>query len=1167
MIKYLTIAIFALLFLTPSYAFPNVCTFPEDGLHLWKVDTTLSPSGSFTCDAGSATSASTFVVGGASSGGDTNIIVGTVNFTSKTSTLGLTTATTGWDNVTEEDEEGQLRILNGTLTVPAGVTLRLPGGLRVEGGVFKSQGSKIGEARIESIDWANSATSGTASYINNIKIVFDRDVANLGLTTDMWLVMMDEDPYGVHETLTGKSIQSGDGNTNSSTHRPSYAKWKWLDVTAISTTSISNDTVNADLDPWEGTANEGGNLNYNGVWNNSLDFKGGTPYMGKRGIGLKDAAALTYNEPQWFNLTSALKVAGLVDLIDSDLGSQYVEFVTGACDGKLAKIVNVEAMGTTSAGPDNEDIIYVAGDTTECGTTGSFPNVIIHPGFRKGDRVALVNPATLDFSRVATPTNFNDLHGYFLWMGGTVEMEWTRLIRMGALHRDILKNDLPVNLTRACSLCIAQKSGTVSPVSGYIRNTDIGSARNIFTGSDETDEHSLDTGHFYPVGGAYGDTDCSRFENTTLELGGIEFDRLYIHDSALSQAVSGTGGGMHGIWIDRVNDINVSRVRIERISDDGFGYLQESCGENVNQRLSLNQFLVYENMALPDNSQENTSFNMSGYGFDGKSESERYYGEFNVGNLLTFGSVGPPFNNSTSNGSFKAILAGQPNILHEASVAGINRPSPVNKLCRNTDHPVDCCTDGGTTPATADSGTCHSEYSISDANTYIPVLKNSMLVANYASNDDGTTDGRNITFSSWGKLLDSLVINPSFDNSLGQVSATTLSGFAPRMDGSLYAITNAQRFVGGATTGCTDAVPVVNYYSRSNTMEYIDSLIFAPYSGAFGNQVDFSSTNCVGLADLLMKRTYIVTGGDGSIWSMGNGLNDQNSGYFKSAIAMNTDTTPMPSASITDSTLSYPERVRFSSTTVNLTNESGIFSLQTSWGCDESAVRCSLSDRPDGTQSIYSGLCTSTRRNDHVASSYDEPGNYGSITNGFSKPSFNNSITPFVGPAAVIKPYGEHTPTNDLLKDITGVTIGTTTDITSAGHGYSINQLIRISDITGSVGTDVLNGNIFRVGTLNGTDEFELLQEDGSAVVTSAKVYTSGGTLNRALFRALLEDNDFYIADFIQPDGAGGCEKSRPKRLGFSDWEVSHSMMGDLMTEQWRSYSTDDLGLEIVPGS
>ena len=56
------------------------------------------------------------------------------------------------------------------------------------------------------------------------------------------------------------------------------------------------------------------------------------------------------------------------------------------------------------------------------------------------------------------------------------------------------------------------------------------------------------------------------------------------------------------------------------------------------------------------------------------------------------------------------------------------------------------------------------------------------------------------------------------------------------------------------------------------------------------------------------------------------------------------------------------------------------------------------------------------------------------------------------------------------------------------------------------------------------------------------------------------------IQDFTQPMGGGVCGESRPKRIGFSDWMVTHALMGDFANEQWRNFSTDNLGIEIVDG-
>ena len=115
----------------------------------------------------------------------------------------------------ETTDAGKLQISAGTVTVGPGITLNMPGGIEVTGtGVLNVAGAKLGEALITNIAYTSSKI---------VDITLDRDVSKI-INTDHFLVVMDEDPYGTSETLTGKSIQVDNGRNEVGAHRPSFAK-------------------------------------------------------------------------------------------------------------------------------------------------------------------------------------------------------------------------------------------------------------------------------------------------------------------------------------------------------------------------------------------------------------------------------------------------------------------------------------------------------------------------------------------------------------------------------------------------------------------------------------------------------------------------------------------------------------------------------------------------------------------------------------------------------------------------------------------------------------------------------------------------------------------------------------------------------------------------------
>ena len=1180
MFKRLFLYVFTIALLLPSIAHALVeeCTFPSTPEILgWRTPNTLRSTAagttSFVCTGGSAQLDSNYILNSE----DTTVVIQPLSDSVTTTEMLLTTESSGWDNDTQvggTSASGQLMIKAGTMLVQAGTTLRLPGGLVVEGGKFKAAGAKIGEAIIESIDWASS-TGGmgpTDFETSSIVITFDRDVAKLGLTTDMFLVMMDEDPAGTDTTLTGSTIQTGQGRTNSESYRASYAKWKWLDVI-----TVAGATVTAELDQWEGSANLGGALTYDGVNAGLTGDGGGTPYVGKRGLPLVTAAALTMNESQWFNLSSALKVTGVNNLVYGDLGSHYVEFTTGACAGDLVKIMNVEDMGAGEL-----DIIYVAGDTTSCGTAGSFPNVIIHSGFRRGDRVALVNPVTLDFSRVTDPTMLADLHGFVLWMGGSMEVEWTRFVRMGAMGRDTSKNGLTPATERGCNICLLQKDATTQPVSGYLRNIEIAYFNNYVNGTSVDDEEPLDTGVIYANSRDYNPSGaCSRFPGTVLDLSGIEFSRIYMHDSA-SVLI---GAGNHGVFADRVTNYSVSRARITHMSDDSSGWIQGTCGDDVTQRISYDNFLIYENIASEDTSQEGTTFNSPGlgYGSPNKSSNESIFGEAFFTNSLIMGMEGPGFNSAGVVGS-SGIITGQaargakqqsspgvPGTVWTPSqtLAGKSTMQIPGTGCKGVGIPAECCAyTPGTTINPNTQAEWQSVYPLEDAYNYSTVVNNSIFISNHAYNADGAEPYGLTGYQFTGPLNNSIVAMPSMDNRLDETAWTGVIGSFGRGSGTVWISPVGTKVATGNTSSCTvsaDAAINARYGGRFQKIDLSDSLLFTPAAGSFGNLLG-EVTFCEGVSDFAMERTYIALGGDGAEYSLGAG-GTTNNAYLNGTVSMGIITAnyPLASARIVDSTLSYSDENRF----VSMGKGGNTAHNQGSWGCRDdlataASPRCNLTQsRPDGSDSVYSGLCASARRNSVVPLYYATDTNYGDSANGFSDPQYNNTLNNYVGPSPVLSWQNSHAASANYTA-ITGLVLNPAV-VTAVAHGISTGDVVYIKDITGT-GVDNINGNVFRAGTV-GADTIPLLSmTDNTTPIVSTWTWVSGGLTNEASLTPVLADNNFYIHDFVQAPGAGGCGKAMPKRLGLTDWEVSHSMLGDLSTKQWRSYSTSNLSLEIVDG-
>ena len=315
-------------------------------------------------------------------------------------------------------------------------------------------------------------------------------------------------------------------------------------------------------------------------------------------ITVVDADTFQLDNTSTSGLTNTWASAGTVVLTvaatDADLGSMYLAYneLLGAtandpsyCSGMHAKILHVDNVGGTDddgAGENLEanDILYVAGDISRC-TNGT---AFITPGARRGDPVYIVRPALL--------SGDNDADGVgegYIWIdGGKITAEWTSFADLGF----ITNTDPAINVTRHANILFTEggADGSSTDPTGYIVNSQI-----IFPVTNTTDTGVIE------IASLDDSFDMRLVADGPLDGSGLTFDRIHIHDGQNN----GTNAGTHGFFVDGAKNLTVTRLRIERMSDDGLGATVAS-GTNTNtpNSMTFRHIIVTEQLASTANSQQ-----------------------------------------------------------------------------------------------------------------------------------------------------------------------------------------------------------------------------------------------------------------------------------------------------------------------------------------------------------------------------------------------------------------------------------------------------------------------------------------------------------------------------------------------------------------------------------
>ena len=269
----------------------------------------------------------------------------------------------------------------------------------------------------------------------------------------------------------------------------------------------------------------------------------------------------------------------------------------GACGASCVDITAAAGGGTHTsngrvaslAANTEDDIVWVAGDASVC-SNGDFH--LTH-GVRRGDPFEVVTPAILNGDTNAD----GNPEGAIVILGGTVKIDRTSIRNVG--FNSVTDITPAVGVEYNVLFAQGGSTGATTVADGYLQRSEIW----------HNESSTTDTGTLAFMGST---TVAMRFPaDGSPDFSGLTVDRLHIHDAYNE----GTLAGTHGYLDNSTRNVNPTRLRIERQSDDGAAGIAfdptitcTATDGRCTLSTTLRQFLVYENIADGDNSQEGLSF-------------------------------------------------------------------------------------------------------------------------------------------------------------------------------------------------------------------------------------------------------------------------------------------------------------------------------------------------------------------------------------------------------------------------------------------------------------------------------------------------------------------------------------------------------------------------------
>lgn len=552
----------AMLFLAAP-AVAETCQLNDSVYVLWTAIATTDPAGQWTGTPCAPSADDTFVV----DNGSTLFITANVG-----AEIVLTT--------------GSIEILaGGRVVLQPGAPTTIGGHISIKGGELDTSGTKIWQGRIASKGAMTVGEAGTT--IVNLP---GNLTGSISATTDKLLILAEDPDPG--SAITGE-VQTGPGAPAPGVYRPSFSKRRWFDIKTVAYTggitavTLANDAFidggGAYLQEPTAGQNQCSGIDTPYFCCSGVDLGPCLSYQGTRAPALVSALAPVASgviSVGAFGMSTELRLADAGNTrceqantagMRGDLGDQYVEWTTGPCTGKLAKIRGCQddASGT-------DDAIWVMGDATQCTEAGQF---IIHNGLRPGDPVAVVRPATVNGNGT----------GWISWTGGIWKNKLAQLNRLGPGATSALTPGLPMGF----NIVVAAESATVKPdfANSVWEDVEIGWGEPA--GASDT--------VVLMVTGLDNTQNAARFSGAPLDATGFHPRRVYIHD----QVTNDDGHGLHGIGYFAAKGAIFDDFRIERLGDDSVFLMPADFGVAANANsVTMRRFDIDANFAGTANSQQ-----------------------------------------------------------------------------------------------------------------------------------------------------------------------------------------------------------------------------------------------------------------------------------------------------------------------------------------------------------------------------------------------------------------------------------------------------------------------------------------------------------------------------------------------------------------------------------
>jgi len=516
---------------------------------------------------------------------------------------GVTGCTASADD-TFEFASGSDVAIDGDITITTGSVVIAAGSLRQSCGTTFKPGASLtisgGTFQPQGcVKWLGPVSSiSWGDFATGATLTLPQDVSSIASASTDFVVYLDDNPTGGNIT---DPIQTASGPRLPGQFRPSYNRLAWYDISGVST-----NTVTYDYDTW---AASGGS---------------GAVYAGTRGPIAPAAITVSAITRGPYGFVSDVAVPTGTLALSNDGGAQYVEVTTGTCAGKMAKILY------STDGGGGADTLHVAGDLSGCGT----PDAKIHYGARAGDRIAIVTPAVIDGDVSGTRTTV------VRWNGGSLKASFSVWNRLGSQTLSAVSPSLGM----ANNFAIYQQSATVQPsADSYLVDSMFQHGSMSSTSDTATIIWSSYTGT------------SARYSDTILDMNGVRFERLYLHDAAATAATA----GVHGFIIEGVRGLVIDGARIERLSDDAvFAQNNNYTSTDKNSSFSLSDFLVYENFTNTASSQQGLEVIVTDTGTETTHQLYKTRGTVHVRDYVSTGINDTAFVVNVSGASINRVVIG-----------------------------------------------------------------------------------------------------------------------------------------------------------------------------------------------------------------------------------------------------------------------------------------------------------------------------------------------------------------------------------------------------------------------------------------------------------------------------------------------------------------------------